>query len=163
MSLRTGEMMKHALNAFLGVSICFANELGNICDAVGADGKRVGEMLRLEPRVGPKAMLLPGLGFSGGTLARDMQTLRRARTLLQSWHAAARRRLESQCRAKPSGRAQARDASSRSFARPACAVFGLTYKPDTSTLRRSAAIEVIGDLVARGVKVSCPRPACRPR
>ena len=53
-SLRTGEMMKHALNAFLGVSICFANELGNICDAVGADGKRVGEMLRLEPRVGPE-------------------------------------------------------------------------------------------------------------
>jgi UDPglucose 6-dehydrogenase len=38
------------------------------------------------------------------------------------------------------------------------AVLGLTYKPDTSTLRRSAAIEVIGDLVARGVKVSAHDP-----
>ena len=75
-SLRTGEMIKHALNSFLAVNICFANELGNICDAVGADGKRVGEVLRLEPRVGARAMLLPGLGFAGGTLARDMQTLR---------------------------------------------------------------------------------------
>src|SRR4029077_12097560 len=34
-SLRTGEMIKHALNGFLGLSVCFANELGNICDAVG--------------------------------------------------------------------------------------------------------------------------------
>jgi UDPglucose 6-dehydrogenase len=75
-SLQTGEMVKHALNSFLAVCICFANEVGNICDEVGADGKRVGEILRLEPRVGARAMLLPGLGFAGGTLARDMQTLR---------------------------------------------------------------------------------------
>jgi UDPglucose 6-dehydrogenase len=68
-SLRTGEMIKHALNSFLAVSICFANEVGNICDEIGADGKRVGEVLRLEPRVGARAMLLPGLGFAGGTLA----------------------------------------------------------------------------------------------
>ena len=75
--LRTAEMSKHALNAFLAVAICFANEIGNMCDEVGADGHRLAEILRLEPRVGPKAMLFPGLGFSGGTLARDMQTLRR--------------------------------------------------------------------------------------
>jgi UDPglucose 6-dehydrogenase len=64
--LRTGEMMKHALNAFLGVSISFANELGNICDAVGA---------------------------------RHADATR-ARTFLQSRHAAARRRVEGQHGAK---------------------------------------------------------------
>ena len=69
-------MTKHALNAFLATSICFANELGNLCDEVGADGRRIAEVLRLEPRIGPKAMLFPGLGFAGGTLARDMQTLK---------------------------------------------------------------------------------------
>jgi UDPglucose 6-dehydrogenase len=74
--LRTAEMTKHALNAFLATSICFANELGNLCDEVGADGRRIAEVLRLEPRVGSKAMLFPGLGFAGGTLARDMHTLR---------------------------------------------------------------------------------------
>jgi UDPglucose 6-dehydrogenase len=156
-SLRTGEMMKHALNAFLGVSICFANELGNICDAVGADGKRVGEMLRLEPRVGPKAMLLPGLGFSGGTLARDMQTLR---GLGRSFHldtplldGAWKANVEQNqlvVRKLASVIPQLRNAR--------VAVLGLTYKPDTSTLRRSAAIEVIGELVARGVTVSAHDP-----
>ena len=69
-------MTKHALNAFLATSICFANELGNLCDEVGADGQRIAEVLRLEPRIGSKAMLFPGLGFAGGTLARDMQTLK---------------------------------------------------------------------------------------
>ncbi len=155
--LRTGEMMKHALNAFLGVSICFANELGNICDAVGADGKRVGEMLRLEPRVGPKAMLLPGLGFSGGTLARDMQTLRGLgrsfnldTPLLDGAWKANTEQNHLVVRKLASVIPQLRNAR--------VAVLGLTYKPDTSTLRRSAAIEVIGELVARGVKVSAHDP-----
>jgi UDPglucose 6-dehydrogenase len=156
-SLRTGEMMKHALNAFLGLSICFANELGNICDAVGADGKRVGELLRLEPRVGPKAMLLPGLGFSGGTLARDMQTLRGlGRTfnlntplLDGAWKANEEqnrlvvRKLES---VNPNLRGAR------------VTVLGLTYKPETSTLRRSAAMAVIADLVGRGAAVSAHDP-----
>jgi UDPglucose 6-dehydrogenase len=156
-SLRTGEMIKHALNGFLGLSICFANELGNICDAVGADGKRVGEILRLEPRVGPKAMLLPGLGFSGGTLARDMQTLRRLGrehglpTLLLdgAWAANAeqnrlvRRKLERELHDLKGARV---------------AVLGLTYKADTSALRRSAALEVIADLAAAGAVVSAHDP-----
>jgi UDPglucose 6-dehydrogenase len=156
-SLRTGEMVKHALNGFLGLSICFANELGNICDAVGADGKRVGEVLRLEPRVGTKAMLLPGLGFSGGTLARDMQTLRRLGrehalpTLLLdgAWAANAEqnrlvvRKLERALHDLRGARV---------------AVLGLTYKADTSTLRRSAALEVIADLAAAGAVVSAHDP-----
>jgi UDPglucose 6-dehydrogenase len=156
-SLRTGEMLKHALNAFLGLSVCFANEIGNICDAVGADGKHVGEMLRLEPRVGAKAMLLPGLGFSGGTLARDMQTLRKLGRLYDlgtplldgAWIANERqnslvvRRL---AQVVPD------------LAKARVAVLGLTYKTDTSTLRRSAALEVIGDLVKKGAMVNAHDP-----
>lgn len=156
-SLRTGEMIKHALNAFLAMSICFANELGNICDAVGADGKRVGEILRLEPRVGTKAMLLPGLGFSGGTLARDMQTLRGfgdehgldTPLLDGAWAANAEQNrlvLRKLAHVLPT----LHDAR--------IAVLGLTYKADTSTLRRSAALEVIGDLVAAGAVVSAHDP-----
>jgi UDPglucose 6-dehydrogenase len=156
-SLRTGEMIKHALNAFLALSVTFANELGNICDALGADGKRVGEILRLEQRVGRKAMLIPGLGFSGGTLARDMQTLRRfgddneidTPLLDGAWKANAeqnglvlrklQRMLPSLCGAR-------------------VAVLGLTYKADTSTLRRSAALEVISDLAAAGAEVHAHDP-----
>jgi UDPglucose 6-dehydrogenase len=155
--LRTGEMVKHALNAFLALSICFANELGNLGDEVGADGKRVGEVLRMEPRVGTKAMLMPGLGFSGGTLARDMQTLRSlgrkgdipTPLLDGAWQSNIQQNqlvMRKLSRALPS----------LSGAR--IAVLGLTYKPDTSTLRRSAALEVISELTAAGALVAAHDP-----
>lgn len=156
--LRTAEMTKHALNGFLAVSITFANELGNLCDKLGADGHRLAEILRLEPRIGPKAMLFPGLGFSGGTLARDLQTLRGlgdqhhvdtpmldgVQASNQAQNAMVVRRLKEIFGGKLDGRR--------------IAVLGLTYKSDTSTLRRSAALEVIGGLVLAGANVAASDP-----
>jgi UDPglucose 6-dehydrogenase len=155
--LRTAEMTKHALNAFLATSICFANELGNLCDEVGADGRRVAEVLRLEPRVGPKAMLFPGLGFAGGTLARDMQTLRSLgdRTGLETplldgaWESNGR---QNQLVARKLRKAFGDLKGVRA------AVLGLTYKPDTSTLRRSASLEIIADMAAAGMIVAAHDP-----
>jgi UDPglucose 6-dehydrogenase len=156
-SLRTAEMMKHALNGFLATCVSFANELGNLCDEVGADGKRIGELLRLEPRVGPRAMLLPGLGFAGGTLARDMQTLRSigdqagldTPLLDGAW-------MSNMAQNKLVLRKLTRSLGDLAGAR--VAVLGLTYKPDTSTLRRSPSLEVIGDLVRAGAAVTAHDP-----
>ena len=39
------------------------------------------------------------------------------------------------------------------------AVWGLTYKPGTDTLRRSAAVELCADLVKAGAKVRAWDPA----
>jgi UDPglucose 6-dehydrogenase len=156
-TLRTAEMSKHALNAFLATSICFANELGNLCDRLGADGHQLAGALRLEPRIGAKAMLFPGLGFSGGTLARDLQTLRgfgdalgvETRLLDGAWAANQAQNLVvvETLRRRLDGLAGRR-----------IAVLGLTYKPDTSTLRRSAALEVIAALTAEGAVVAAHDP-----
>ncbi len=156
-NLRTAEMTKHALNAFLATSICFANEIGNLCDEVGADGVKLAEILRMEPRVGPKAMLFPGLGFSGGTLARDMQTLRGLgdRSNLDTvmldgiWESNKR---QNQLVIRKLRKALGHLSGIQ------VAVLGLTYKPDTSTLRRSAALEIIGDMVRENMKVRAHDP-----
>ena len=156
-NLRTAEMTKHALNAFLATSICFANELGNLCDEVGADGQRIAEVLRLEPRIGSKAMLFPGLGFAGGTLARDMQTLKSLgdRSALETplldgaWES---NRQQNKLVLRKLKKAFA------DLANVQAAVLGLTYKPDTSTLRRSAALEIIADMVREGMRVSAHDP-----
>ena len=47
MNLRSAEMTKHAMNAFLATSISFSNEMGNLCDWLGADALKVAEALRL--------------------------------------------------------------------------------------------------------------------
>ena len=76
-NLRTAEMVKHALNAFLACEISFSNELGNFCDDFGVDWFSVAEALHLDRRIGKDALLRSGLGFGGGTLARDVGVLRR--------------------------------------------------------------------------------------
>ena len=61
MSVESAEMVKHALNSFLAVSIAFTNEIATICERVGADEvllPQVGEEL-LAVRVG-------GAGFHYG-------------------------------------------------------------------------------------------------
>jgi len=155
--IATAEMLKHALNGFLAVNICFGNEIGNLCDAVGADGGALAKLLRLEPRVGPNAMLTPGLGFAGGTLARDMMTLRTIgdrygiETLLLdgAWNT---NKGQNKLVVHRLGELLGNLAGKR------ICVLGLTYKADTSTLRRSAALEVIEDLHAAGAKVHANDP-----
>src|SRR3989344_1942499 len=75
MSTASAEMSKHALNAFLATSISFMGDIADICEKVGADVLEVTRALRSDPRVGQKAPLDAGLGFSGGTLARDLKAL----------------------------------------------------------------------------------------
>src|SRR5581483_8354928 len=75
MSIESAEMTKHAVNAFLGTSVTFINELARICEAVGADAKEVEQGLKSEKRIGPGAYLSPGAAFAGGTLARDLRFL----------------------------------------------------------------------------------------
>jgi len=157
-SLRTAEMLKHALNSFLALSITFANELGNLSDMLGVDGHRLAQLLRLEPRIGPHAMLMPGLGFSGGTLARDIQTLKHLgekvgiETVLLDGLWAAN---QQQNKLVVNRLIKYFNGSLKGIK---ICVLGLTYKPDTSTLRRSAALELINDLVKSGAQVMASDP-----
>ena len=66
MDIESAEMTKHAINAFLALSVTFANEIARLCELVGADAKAVERGLKSEARIGPKAYLGPGAAFAGG-------------------------------------------------------------------------------------------------
>jgi len=157
MNLRSAEMTKHALNAFLATAISFGNEIANICDVVGADGVKVATALRSEGRIGNKLPLFPGLGFSGGTLARDLKALKKIanqnnyETFLIDGVLAVNQRQNSIV-------ARKLERIYGSVKGLAIGILGLTYKPGTSTLRRSAALEIIQELVTRGANVKAYDP-----
>jgi UDPglucose 6-dehydrogenase len=160
MSVESAEMTKHALNAFLATSVAFGNEVARLCEAVGADAKEVERGLKSDVRVGPRAYVAPGPAFAGGTLARDLRYLtgfgreRRVETPL----------LEGALRSNDSHKGWLRDkvaALLSDAAEPVVAVLGLTYKPGTSTLRRSASVELCTWLLQRGVTVRAHDPAIR--
>lgn len=160
MSVESAEMTKHALNAFLATSVTFINEIAALCEQVGADATEVERGLKSEARIGPKAYLGPGGAFAGGTLARDIVFL----SELGQTHGIATHLISA---VKTSNDAHRQwsirrlqqllgDASGQTVA-----VWGLTYKPGTDTLRRSSAIELCQELVAQGASVRAFDPAVK--
>jgi UDPglucose 6-dehydrogenase len=164
MRVESAEMTKHALNGFLATSVAFINEIAEICEAVGADAEEVSRGLKSERRIGPRAYLGPGEAFAGGTLARDIGFLRSlARREGLPAHVFAgvadgnsahkhwtRRKLVELL----GGQSSNEDLDERRVA-----VWGLTYKPGTDTLRRSSAIELCRWLLAAGASVRAHDPA----
>jgi len=71
--LPTAEMIKHATNAMLATQISLANELAGIGEQYGVDNGIVAKALRMDRRIGSYAYVRAGLGFSGGTLPRDLR------------------------------------------------------------------------------------------
>lgn len=158
MSVASAEMTKHALNAFLATSVTFINEVARLCEAVGADAREVERGLKSEARIGPRAYLSPGAAFAGGTLARDVRFLvdfgRRhaVPTPLFQGVQASNRQHQGWARDKVLGLLGDSPGG-------VVAVLGLTYKPGTSTLRRSASVELCRELHRAGVRVRAHDPA----
>lgn len=74
-SVESAEFIKHALNVFLGMSIAFANELGNIAIKHGASPVAVELGLKSDERIGQKAYVKYGAGGLGPHLSRDLNYL----------------------------------------------------------------------------------------
>lgn len=157
MGVESAEMTKHALNAFLATSVVFINEIARICEQVGADAKEVERGLKSESRIGARAYLGPGGAFAGGTLARDIAFLQRigeqigvdvplfaaVETSNRTHKGWAYRRLTDLL---------------GGLEDKTIAVWGLTYKPNTDTLRRSSAIELCRQLAQNGAIIRAYDP-----
>ena len=116
--------------------------------------------LKTESRIGSKAYISPGGPFAGGTLARDiaflgvkskehelvtplLSAVRLSNDEHKSW---TRRNLLKYCG----------DLSGLTIA-----IWGLTYKPGTDTLRRSLAVELCDWLIDQGASIRVYDPAVK--
>jgi UDPglucose 6-dehydrogenase len=158
MSVESAEMTKHAINAFLGMSITFINEIASICENIGADAREVEAGLKSETRIGPAAYLSPGAAFAGGTLARDIEFLKdigSSNNLVNPLISAVRK----------SNDEHKKWIQRRLFAvlgglkGKRIAVWGLTYKPGTNTLRRSLSVEMCNWLQEQGAEIAVHDPS----
>ena len=162
-SVSSAEMTKHALNGFLAASVTFMNEVASICELVGADAREVERALRSERRIGAAAYVRPGAAIAGGTLARDVRYLQDlgegvGLSLPLVDGILASNRIHGEWAFRHLRRIFADDLRGRTVA-----ILGLTYKPGTSTLRRSRAVE-LGMAVARvGGRVRAHDPSLRQR
>lgn len=157
MSLESAETVKHGINSYLAMSIVFANHLADICENKNARIDDVVRGMKSDGRIGTKAYLSPGIGFSGGTLGRDLKVLDSANTTSNGFAKlfgaiynfnnerkyAVLEKIE-----KISGGIEGKNIS----------ILGLTYKPGTSTLRRSLPLEIVNLILLQKGKIKVYDP-----
>lgn len=159
-SLESAEMVKHMLNSYLALMISFSSEISDLVELLGGNMQEIVNAVKTDRRVSQYAPLNPGLGFAGGTLGRDVQTLRKLAKkssyktlLLDSVYQVNRNRLPYLINKIKSELGDLRGKS--------IGILGLTYKPNTNTLRRSMGIEVSALLSQAGAKINAFDPTIK--
>lgn len=161
MRRREAELVKLAANAFLALRISFVNELGNLCEAVGADCAKVSAAVGADTRIGNR-YFSTGAGYGGSCLPKDTAALlhlaREKKCEFQTVAAAAA--VNEQQKQRPLQKARR---YYRIFTDLKAAVLGVSFKPGTDDIRNAPALETIEELLLEGARVSVWDGAALPR
>ena len=140
------EMTKYADNAFHGLKIGFANELGSICRALGLDSHQVMDVFVADRKLNiSPAYLKPGFAFGGSCLPKDL------RGLVYAAHRAdvSVPILSHVLPSNEEHLQRAFNLVARTGKRKV-GLFGLSFKPGTDDLRESPLVELAERLLGKG-------------
>jgi len=148
-AVKTAEMVKYVANAFHALKVCFANEIGDLCAALGADAQEVMRIFLMDRKLNvSQAYLRPGFAFGGSCLPKDLRALLYAARTADVSPPVLSAIL-------PSNEAQIRrgvDAVLETRKRRV-GVIGLSFKSGTDDLRESPMVTLVEALIGKGCEV----------
>ncbi len=157
MDTRSAEMVKYASNSFLAVKISYANEIANLCEAVGADANLVRLGMCADTRIGTK-FLYPGLGFGGSCFPKDVKALLKTADdfsincpLVEAAHQTNKNQRQLFIN-------KILDRFGTNLKGLIFAVWGLAFKPKTNDMREAPSITIINALLELGATIQAYDP-----
>lgn len=157
MDVKSAEMTKYAANSFLAIKISYANEIANICEAVGADAEMVRIGMCSDKRIGSQ-FLFPGLGYGGSCFPKDVMALMKTAK-------------DNNCTCRLIEAADEINKEQRvifitkilqrfgmNLAGMTFGVWGLTFKPKTNDMRMAPSITIVNALLGFGARIKVYDP-----
>ncbi len=153
---RGAELVKYAANTFLAIKISFANEVAQLCDALGTNAMNVLEGVGSDSRIGPQ-FLRPGPGYGGSCLPKDVSGF-------VALGESAGTRTALACAAEEQNALARRSVARRlemvigSLKGKRIGLLGLAFKDGTDDVRDSPSIQIAEDLITSGAEVRAYDP-----
>jgi UDPglucose 6-dehydrogenase len=149
--VNTSELIKHASNSFLAMKISFANALSRICEKANADVTKIAEGMGYDKRIG-RAFLNAGPGFGGFCFPKDVSAfIHIADKLGYDFHLL--KSVEKTNEEQKQFIIKKVEEALWVLNGKTLAVLGLAFKPNTDDIRFSPAMDIVAELLKKGVKV----------